>query len=386
MTAPRDVAALEEAEPRDARGRGLHPARDGGQRCAHRSVGGSRQIPATRPRSRSRDPAAPQAVYTLLDQRQHEKHRRPITPIANLEQCIHAQWMTPSGNKSRQQEAPQAHAAHERAEQHAERYRGGANEQLQHLKPDDLVNHRRRSRCRQRAAAAPGAIVPSTGRRPSLSSMPPVCSICPCFSRHTRPCQHFRKMESAPAGVLRNLLAAAESIGHDARAGLRRANRRQQHALAVVLRHRVALLLEPERPGHAAASRVEHVHLAACRVQHRHLIFHVEDGAVMTMHVDQHLLLPLRRRVIRARAVPETRSAASFAASASPSAGRPASDSTASSLNTLAQLGSNTTIGVPAGRFVGQRTIASRLGTPSPCRACRSRRAAARSTHDAEEP
>ena len=43
----------------------------------------------------------------------------------------------------RQQDAAEAHAAHEGAEQNAERDRGRPDGQLQQLKPDDFINQRR---------------------------------------------------------------------------------------------------------------------------------------------------------------------------------------------------------------------------------------------------
>src|SRR5688500_19375792 len=46
-------------------------------------------------------------------------------------------------DESWQQEAAEAHAAHERAEQHTDRHRRGPDEQLQQLEPDDLVDERR---------------------------------------------------------------------------------------------------------------------------------------------------------------------------------------------------------------------------------------------------
>ena len=53
-----------------------------------------------------------------------------------------------------QQQAAEAHAAHERAEQDAERDRRRPDHELQQLEPDDFVDRARRSRCRRTAAAA----------------------------------------------------------------------------------------------------------------------------------------------------------------------------------------------------------------------------------------
>src|SRR5712692_9388792 len=41
-----------------------------------------------------------------------------------------------------QGDTPQAHSAHEAAEQHTERNRRGANHQLQQLEPNDFINQR----------------------------------------------------------------------------------------------------------------------------------------------------------------------------------------------------------------------------------------------------
>jgi hypothetical protein len=43
-------------------------------------------------------------------------------------------------DEARQQQAAEAHAAHERPEQHADGDRGRANHQFEQLKPDDFVD------------------------------------------------------------------------------------------------------------------------------------------------------------------------------------------------------------------------------------------------------
>ena len=233
----------------------------------------------------------------MTDQRQHQNQQQADDADRNLEERVHLQRVMPRGDIARQQKAAEAHAAHERAEQHANRYRGGADEQLQHLEPDDLVYQRRAAAAdeQQQQHRQPLFRRLGVGRlyldavyllhlsllsrqiRPASTSarwsarLPVFCAIC---SRQLNPSVTM----TVPG-------SAARTAG-------------SKHALAERLRHGVALLLEPERAGHAAASRVEHLHLAACRIQHRHLILHVEDGAVMTVHVDQHLLLSLRRHVI----------------------------------------------------------------------------------------
>ena len=62
-----------------------------------------------------------------------------------LERGVHAQRVAPGRNPLRRVEAAEAHAAHERPEQHAKRDRRGSNRQLQELLPDDLVDQRGRT-------------------------------------------------------------------------------------------------------------------------------------------------------------------------------------------------------------------------------------------------
>ncbi|MBI3399895.1 MAG: hypothetical protein HY048_00625 [Acidobacteria bacterium] len=50
--------------------------------------------------------------------------------------------MPPRGGESRREQAPQAHPAHERAEQDADRNSGPADDELEQLEPDDFVDER----------------------------------------------------------------------------------------------------------------------------------------------------------------------------------------------------------------------------------------------------
>ena len=61
---------------------------------------------------------------------------------AELERRVDAQRMLPRVNQAREQQAAEAHPAHEGPEQDAERDRGRADHQLEELKPDDLVDQR----------------------------------------------------------------------------------------------------------------------------------------------------------------------------------------------------------------------------------------------------
>ena len=106
-------------------------------------------------------------------------------------------------------------------------------------------------------------------------------------------------MHRTPGGVLRDLLAAAETVGHDQRVRVGRAHRRQQRALGECLRHGKTLPLKAERPGHAAATRLDKVHVAARRTEGRHFIFHIEERPLMAVHMKQHLLLRVLGLVVR---------------------------------------------------------------------------------------
>ena len=107
------------------------------------SVGGRRQIAATTPRSRNpREAIAAPRDVDPADQRQHEQQQHAERADAELERRIHAQRMAPRRDDSRQQQAAETHAAHERAEQHADRDRRRSDEELEQLEPDDLVDQR----------------------------------------------------------------------------------------------------------------------------------------------------------------------------------------------------------------------------------------------------
>ena len=83
--------------------------------------------------------AAPRRVDVRKD-RHAEEDEQPEGADAELDQRVDAQRMLARGDVARQQEAAETHAAHEGAEQDAKRDRRRANDELQQLKPDDLVN------------------------------------------------------------------------------------------------------------------------------------------------------------------------------------------------------------------------------------------------------
>ena len=62
---------------------------------------------------------------------------------AQLQHGVDAQRMVPAGDDARQQQAAQAHAAHERAQQHAQRDGEEPITSCSSCEPDDLVDQRR---------------------------------------------------------------------------------------------------------------------------------------------------------------------------------------------------------------------------------------------------
>jgi hypothetical protein len=139
-----DVAAVKEAEPRDALGRGFHPSRDGRQRRTHQQ--------RRRQQTHAGDQAAKQQPgharsrprrVDVADQRHADQREQSDEPDAQLETRIHAQRMLTRRHEVRQREAAQTHAAHECAEEYSQRNRRGSDHQLQQLEPDDFVDEGR---------------------------------------------------------------------------------------------------------------------------------------------------------------------------------------------------------------------------------------------------
>src|SRR5205807_801269 len=61
---------------------------------------------------------------------------------AELDRRVDLERMERSRNEAGEGEAAETHSAHEGAQQHRERNRGRADDQLEQLKPDDLVDER----------------------------------------------------------------------------------------------------------------------------------------------------------------------------------------------------------------------------------------------------
>ena len=141
---PGDVAAVEEAQPRHPLRAGLDPARDRRQRRAHQQRGRQQAHPGHGPAQQDARRAVAGVTHVhLFDIRHAEQHHEPDGADAQLEQGVDPQGVPPARDEARQQQAAQAHAAHERPQQHAEGNGGRADHQLQELEPDDLVDQRR---------------------------------------------------------------------------------------------------------------------------------------------------------------------------------------------------------------------------------------------------
>ncbi len=135
------VSAVEVAEPRDALRTGLDPAGHRGQRRPHqnrrrqqadaRGDGAEEEADRTRPAPRRVD---------VGEGRHAEEDEEPEHANGDFHVGVDAQRMLARRDVARQQEAAETHAAHERPEQHGERDRGRADDELQKLEPDDFVN------------------------------------------------------------------------------------------------------------------------------------------------------------------------------------------------------------------------------------------------------
>ena len=80
-----------------------------------------------------------------LDERHRPQHQDPGNANCDFQDGVHAQGVPMAGNEAREPQAPQTHPAHEGPEQYPDRDRGGPEHELQHLKPDDLVDQGRAS-------------------------------------------------------------------------------------------------------------------------------------------------------------------------------------------------------------------------------------------------
>ena len=137
------VAAIKEAEPRDAARGGLDPARDGGEGGAHEH--GRREEADGADKAAEHD-AGPTVAGVGEVEASEGRHRVEDDEAGNgqteFEQGVNAERVAGGGHEAREREAAEAHAAHEGAQQYGERNGGGADDELEELKPDQFVNQR----------------------------------------------------------------------------------------------------------------------------------------------------------------------------------------------------------------------------------------------------
>src|SRR5262249_12987977 len=77
------------------------------------------------------------------DVRQSPQHQQPEDGNGGLELRVNAERMLQARDVLRQEQAADAHAAHERAEEHAHRSRLRTDEEAQQWEPNELVPERR---------------------------------------------------------------------------------------------------------------------------------------------------------------------------------------------------------------------------------------------------
>ncbi len=109
----------------------------------------SRRQKADAGHSRSQDetskPVSAPGEVQAADERHREEEKKAGRSDADLERRVDAQRMAVRRNHARREKAPEAHAPHERSKEHAERDRRRADDQLEGLEPDDLVDQRGRA-------------------------------------------------------------------------------------------------------------------------------------------------------------------------------------------------------------------------------------------------
>ncbi len=88
-------------------------------------------------------PVPAMAVYRPVSSGHAEQDENADRADAELEAGVDLQRVMSRGDAPRQQDAAEAHAAHERPEQDAQRHGRRADRQLQELEPDDFINQRR---------------------------------------------------------------------------------------------------------------------------------------------------------------------------------------------------------------------------------------------------
>jgi hypothetical protein len=139
-----EVAAVEEAEPRDPlRGR-FHPAGNGRQRGAHenrrRQQDDARH---DRPHDQARGTAARDGGVCGADHRHQEQRHQAEERNPDFEVRVDLQRMMTGIDVPGQQQASEAHAAHEHSQEDAKRDGRRSDGELEELEPDDFIDQGR---------------------------------------------------------------------------------------------------------------------------------------------------------------------------------------------------------------------------------------------------
>src|SRR5205807_1901183 len=99
--------------------------------------------------------------------------------------------------------------------------------------------------------------------------------------------QNFGEMQRMTISLLRDLLAATETVGDDEPVGWSPTNRREKFEFADGFRNFVFVFFEAEGASHAAASGGGRSEVDAHALQHGFFGCHLHDGLVMAMPVDE---------------------------------------------------------------------------------------------------
>ena len=139
-----DVARVEESHPGDSLTRRLHVARDGWECGAHQDRRGEQHQRTQRgPNEHVRHARRRQARVYPVHAGEEQKNQKAPGGHGPFEGRVHLQRGPASRPDAGQEQAPNEHSAHERPEQKPQGYPRRADDELEHLEPDDLVDQRR---------------------------------------------------------------------------------------------------------------------------------------------------------------------------------------------------------------------------------------------------
>ena len=99
----------------------------------------------------------------MRDERDEQQLEQSDDADADFQQGVDAKRVVATGDEARQGEAPDAHAAHERRQQDADRDGGRADDHAEELEPDDLVDQRAETAADEQGQEE--REVPSRGKR-----------------------------------------------------------------------------------------------------------------------------------------------------------------------------------------------------------------------------